>query len=223
MKFKFFLLLGVLFTAISCQDDAQKEIDTKRSYGDSSFIATIEPRDENKEWSFFKKLNGFHALHLAIPNTFLEKNLEIKIEQFKNGKRVILPNNDSVIVLGKHNLGVVKNYIQNDSMLSFYGTKKNDSVEVFSLDGTIHAVNVELLKDVQRQNYRWVVLLKTGKQKMDDSIWLPFYALTLPYKETQTSEKCYYCVLPDLVYEYDSWGVNQGVEHYYIFSMRFVK
>lgn len=207
------LLLVSCFDAQSNKADNQnRNLDEKRQV----LEIVEEPYGQNKEWVEYRKFIGMYALHLKPSHNLKTRMYELKYEYFSDGKK------SGALVFGQDRLGTIGNSLYNDSLLHFYAFPLSDTAFRFvynAMPGYTNSIHLPLLKDI-KETFKWIHLSTGSSFELKDTVWQPIFALTQPYVETCTPDKCYYCVLPDNASHYQDWGKTMGIKQYFIFSIR---
>lgn len=209
--------LSAMFVLLSCGQKTKAVNQNSQSMDNKYTLTIVEQITENKEWKAYREHIGMFALHLIPSSNILEKKYEFKYEWYWDGEK------KGEIVFNADKLGYIKNSILDDSMLHYYAFPKVDTAFDFSFSyvgGQSSSIHLPLDLE-KREIYKWVTLSKDSKSfQLKDSVWMPIAALTQPYIEACTPEKCYYCVLPENVSHYQDWGKTMGIKQYFIFSFR---
>jgi hypothetical protein len=215
IRASFVILLIIVLS--SCSNPNSKATAPKAKNGTQTLTA-VDPYSANAEWAAYREEVGMYALHLKPSINLLEKQYEIKEEEFFDGKK------KGELIFKADKLGYIRDGIYNDSCLHFYAFRKADTGYNFQFS-PIRFGSLVILLSMEKENlsiYRWTALYEDSKKmfELKDSTWKPIFALTLPYKELCTPDECFYCVLPENVDHYQDWGTTMKIKHYYIFSIR---
>lgn len=183
-------------------------------------LSVKDPFSNNIEWAAYRESIQMYALHLKPSINLLDKQYEIKIEEYMDGKNL------GTQIFDYRKLGVFRNAIYLDSCLHFYGFRISDTTYKFQYSPSIE--NTFIIQfPLDKKNapiYKWVTLFEDSRKtfELKERVWQPIFTLTLPYKELCTPNECFYCVLPENVDHYQDWGKTMKLKHYVMFSIRFL-
>lgn len=216
------LLLGSNITAVmslilfSCGQHQTVAQTSKMNQNDQT-LTIVEPYKGNMEWVAYREHTGMMALHLKPSPNIYAKEYELKCEWYMNGEK------KAEEIYKSSKLGSIKSAFYEDSLLHYYAFLKPDTAYMFNFSPQLgYSYSTYVPLDPTMKNiFRWVTLSQNSKSyQLKDSTWVPIIALTQPFMESCTPEKCYYCVLPENASHYQDWGKTMGIKQYFIVSIR---